>query len=700
MPASGWRRRLTGLLVAGTAALSVIAGAVPAARAGLTAAVTTLVNFKNTNGSFPRASLILADDGNFYGTTEFGGANQTGTVFKLTPGGTLTTLHSFAGVDGAGSNADGAYPEAALIQASDRNFYGTTFSGGPESTGTVFQITPAGVFTTLFTFGVIPAPAPPGDVEGGRPMAALVEGSDGLLYGVNSAGGPNNDGTLFSIMPQGPLTVLHAFAGTDGSLPAAALIENTDGSFCGTCVSGGAIGAGTAFSINPDGNVLKILHSFGGVDSLGNPDGAQPKGALVQAADGNYYGTTSGGDTGNGTVFQLTPGGILTNLHSFSSSEGNKPLAGLIQGLDGSLFGTTSTGGSGGGGTIFRITTAGVLTTLHSFDSTVEGYQPEAALLQISDGTFYGTNTAGGSGNGSAFTFTLVVSPSVTSATTASAVAGQAFNYRITADQTGVTFAATGLPAGLSLAAGTGLISGTPTTPGTYTITLRATNSSGTGTATLTLTVAAAPPVVVAPVITSATTASAQVGAAFAYQITATNTPVSYAATGLPAGLSISATTGLISGTVSGAAGTFPVTLAATNTGGTGTAVLTLTVAPASALPSTPVPVITLAAAVPQVTAGTGEIGEFLLVRTGDDLSTELFVHYTVKGSAVGGVDYIALKGTKKVKPGKANVRIKVSPLGEGAGPGVKRVVTLLLAPGDGYTVGLPAKAKVKIFGQ
>jgi hypothetical protein len=164
--------------------------------------------------------------------------------------------------------------------------------------------------------------------------------------------------------------------------------------------------------------------------------------------------------------------------------------------------------------------------------------------------------------------------PVITSATTASGTVGSAFSYQITATNTPSSYGAAGLP-GLSVSSTSGLISGTPTTAGTSTVTLGASNSGGTGNATLALTINQA-----APVITSAKAASGTVGSAFSYQITATNTPTSYGATGLPAGLSLNSSTGLISGTPTVTA-TSTVTLSATDSGGTGSTTLTLTINPA-----------------------------------------------------------------------------------------------------------------------
>ncbi len=214
--------------------------------------------------------------------------------------------------------------------------------------------------------------------------------------------------------------------------------------------------------------------------------------------------------------------------------------------------------------------------SVNSGNGLISGTPATAATSTVT----LSASNSGGTGNA---TLTLTIKPAVpaiTGATTASGTVGSAFSYQIAASNTPTSYGATGLPAGLSVNSGTGLISGTPTAVGTSTVTLSASNSGGTGSASLTLTIAAAP--IPAPVITSATTASGTVGSAFSYQITASNTPTSYGATGLPAGLSINSTSGLISGTPT-AAGTSTVTLSATNSGGTGGASLTLTINPAPA---------------------------------------------------------------------------------------------------------------------
>jgi uncharacterized repeat protein (TIGR03803 family) len=305
---------------------------------------TVLYSFAggSSDGASPAAGLIQGSDGNFYGTTDAGGAGGFGTVFKITPGGTETVLHSFT------ANSDGAEPEASLIQGSDGTFYGTTDIGGTSGDGTVFSITSAGTETVLHPFAGSSS-------DGSRPATGLIQGSDGNFYGTTDAGGVNADGTVFRITPSGTETVLYSFAGgsSDGSHPEGGLIQGSDGNFYGTTDAGGANGDGTVFKITPSGTET-LLYSFAG----GSSDGSNPTAGLIQGSDGNLYGTTFlGGANGHGTVFKITPSGTETVLHSFAGgfSDGESPEASLIQGSDGNLYGTTLDGGFSSVGTVFKV---------------------------------------------------------------------------------------------------------------------------------------------------------------------------------------------------------------------------------------------------------------------------------------------------------------------------------------------------------
>jgi uncharacterized repeat protein (TIGR03803 family) len=289
----------------------------------------------------PLASLTQGADGNLYGTTSQGGDANAGTVFQLTPAGTVTVLYAFTG------SADGAYPYAGVIQGTDGNFYGTTSQGGTGNAGTVFQLTPAGTITTLYAFT--------GGTDGAYPYAGVIQGTDGNFYGTTSQGGMGNAGTVFQLTPAGSITVLYTFTGgTDGAYPYAGVIQATDGNFYGTTSQGGDANVGTVFRLTPAGSVT-VLYAF-----TGGTDGAYPYAGVIQGADGNLYGTTlMGGASNAGAVFELTAGGAFTALYAFTGgSDGAYPYGGVIRLADGSLYGTGAYGGDLGGGTAFRLSSA------------------------------------------------------------------------------------------------------------------------------------------------------------------------------------------------------------------------------------------------------------------------------------------------------------------------------------------------------
>jgi uncharacterized repeat protein (TIGR03803 family) len=376
----------------------------------------TLATFNGANGSQPAGPLIQGSDGNFYGTTFTGGTAGLGTVFQITPQGTLTTLYNF------GTAA--SYPGNGLVLGNDGLFYGTAEEGamGNEG-GSVFTITPSGALTTLYDFTCTSTGCPDGAGAG-----ALVQGTDGNFYGTTGLGGANNSGTFFSITAAGQFTKLYDFCSGCYSGP---LIQGSDGNFYGTSVFGGQFGEGMVYQITPAG-VLTELYSF--CLGQGCVNGWNPYAGLVQGTDGNFYGSTSAGGLHNaGTVFRITPSGQLTTLYNFCSvmekgfcADGSRPTNALIQATDGNFYGVTEEGGTGtfgaclhskaGCGTIFRLTPSGVLTTLYNFCSAsacADGSLPDDgnALLEASDGTFYGTTPSSGfSGvDGVVFSFSLNV---------------------------------------------------------------------------------------------------------------------------------------------------------------------------------------------------------------------------------------------------------------------------------------------------
>lgn len=387
---------------------------------------TTLANFNGSNGSTPFSPLIQGLDGNLYGTTIFGGVKNEGVVFSMTKSAAPAALFSFC--SGTSSCLNGYQPYAGLVLAESGNFYGTTFYGGTKrhiSTGggTVFQITASGKLTRRYAFC-----AQTNCSDGLFPNDALVQANGADFYGTTESGGTAGGfGTVFKMTSTGSLTTLHSFASNsaEGGAPSAGLVQASDGRFYGTTSGGGANGyGGTVFRITASG-ALTTLYSFCALSNCA--DGATSEATLVQASDGDFYGTTAEGgnlgcgDTfGCGTVFKITSAGALTTLYSFCGqahcTDGAFPTGALVQATDGNFYGTTSTGGAGNG-TVFKITPAGNLTTLHSFcvQNCSDGAAPFAGMVQATDGNLYGTTSAGGVSlnNGTIFSLSAGLGPFV-----------------------------------------------------------------------------------------------------------------------------------------------------------------------------------------------------------------------------------------------------------------------------------------------
>jgi uncharacterized repeat protein (TIGR03803 family) len=320
------------------------------------------------NGAFP-----LSTPSDFYGT-----------AYRMSSTGTISTFDF---------NVDAECAYSGFTLGTDGNFYGTTYwSVGPSgqseyATGTIFKMTPRGVVTILHQFT--------GGSDGATPYAPPVEGRDGNFYGTtaqDSTAVGGGFGTIYKITPSGEFTTLHVFSGPDGGSPFAPLVLGIDGNFYGTTWNGG-LGYGVVFKIQPSGE-FTVLHKFN------NSDGGDPSAPLILGSDGNFYGTTTRATAGSGTIYKMKPSGQLTVLHYMDASkEGEFLLGGLVEATDGNFYGSTGLTLPCGYGTIFRITPAGELSVLHNF-SGANGYAgANATILQHTNGLLYGTAEAGGTGN-------------------------------------------------------------------------------------------------------------------------------------------------------------------------------------------------------------------------------------------------------------------------------------------------------------
>jgi len=387
---------------------------------------TSLATFDGANGSYPFAPLVQATNGNFYGTTKYGGAFGNGTVFTVSPNGVARKLYNFCTQVNCG---DGYWPVNGLVEAPNHDLYGMTPGGSTNNSGTLFKITPGGEFTEFYRFC-----SQTSCTDGLGPSALLVA-ANGNLYGTTYDGGANctlylGCGTFFEITPAGQLTTLYNFCSqtnsqgycTDGLYPVS-LLQGTDGNFYGTTqMGGGNCCSGVIFKITPAGK-FTILYNFSGGSAT----------SLTQGANGNLYGTIAPNGF-PGEIFEVSLAGKFTILHDFCSkkncADGSHPSPTLIQASDGNFYGTTVFGGSNtcvlqgsavGCGTIFKITPRGKLTTLYSFCSQAmctDGSSPEAGLIQGTDGLLYGTTKSGGdpactlaSGCGEAFSFDVGLPP-------------------------------------------------------------------------------------------------------------------------------------------------------------------------------------------------------------------------------------------------------------------------------------------------
>src|SRR6202050_4031648 len=381
---------------------------------------TALQDFPNSS---PTAGLIQGADGNFYSTLAGGEIGFEGSVYKITPGGTLTTLFNFC----SNGCSDGDFPFGPLVLGTNGYFYGTTEQGRTADLGNVYNVTAAGTESNVYSFCTTTSCD-----DGAYPSGPLIQ-VGGYLYGSTTS-------TLYKVTLGGALTTLYNFCPTstscnqNGPPYPSGLIQGEDGNFYGVTSKGGGDNYGTVFKITPAGT-LTTLHSFSG------SDGANPAGTLVQGRGGYFYGMTYAGGRGSGsecadigscgTIFRISSGGTFATLHNFDGTDGSNPYAGLALATDGNFYGTTDLGGGNGtnAGTIFELSPGGRLTTLYNLCSQpfcLDGTNPQTPLMQATNGTLYGTTAQGGTQtNGTFFSLSMGLAPFVGTIPTSGRAGGQ-----------------------------------------------------------------------------------------------------------------------------------------------------------------------------------------------------------------------------------------------------------------------------------
>jgi len=385
---------------------------------------TVLYSFTGGNdGGYPEAGVILDTAGNLYGTTQRGGAAGSGVVFMLDTAGLETVLYTFAGMP------DGSYPEAGVIRDSAGTLYGTTYYGGAWGDGTVYKLDAAGHETVLYSFtgqadgsypqtalirdsagvlygtceGVVYRVDEPGHetvlytftggLDGGNANSGLIRDSEGNLYGTATNGGAANAGVVYKVDTSHHETVLHNFTGApDGSYPWAGVVRDSAGNLYGATQGGGTANLGVVYKLDTSGNET-VLYSF-----PGPADGSVPYAGVTADSAGNLYGTTfNGGPANAGVVYKLDATGHETLLHTFTGEpDGGNPSAGVTRCPNGNFYGTTSLGGAANMGVVYEVDAAGQYTLLHSFTGGADGGHPYAGVTCGSAGNIYGTTVYGG----------------------------------------------------------------------------------------------------------------------------------------------------------------------------------------------------------------------------------------------------------------------------------------------------------------
>lgn len=353
----------------------------------------------------PHGDLIQDADGNFYGTTLYGGSGGTGVVYRLTPEGAYTELHRFESTDDNYINADGANPQAGVTFGADGNLYGTIARGGPGGTGAVYRLTLTDppVYTVLHTFDATDFWNV--NAGGATPFAALTLASDGRLYGSTSLGGRGGNGTLFRITPQGEITTLHEFnmytpssvsSNSDGAQPQVRMVAGPDGHLYGITIYGGAHGWGTLFRLTTRGD-FKVMHAFGKTDAGANREPI----TLALGPDGAFYGTVSASGFAtneNGGLFRFSLKEGFSTLYTFMGEPGERyrpsDRSAPVFGADGALYGATW-------GYLYRMVPNFSFELIYTFGSDPQDLTcVETTLVRGPDGKHYGTACRGPGADG------------------------------------------------------------------------------------------------------------------------------------------------------------------------------------------------------------------------------------------------------------------------------------------------------------
>jgi uncharacterized repeat protein (TIGR03803 family) len=341
---------------------------------------TVLYSFTGgSDGSSPRAGVILDPSGNLYGATTLGGLYEAGVVYKLDTAGQETILHNFAGGD------DGANPFAGVTRDLAGNLYGTTQSGGSAGFGTVYKLDMAGNETVLHAFT--------GGDDGGEPWSGVILDPAGSLYGTTFTGGQWHAGLIYKLNSVGQERVLYSFfGGAEGGGPYAGVVRDSAGNLYGTTWNGGEEGYGVVYRVNTAGTE-GALHSFSRLN-----DGANPSSGVTLDSSGNLYGTTSaGGAAGEGVVYKVDTALLETITYNFPGGlKGSLPYSRLIRDPAGNLYGTTIAGGFANVGVVYKMDPAGRETVLYSFTGGTDGMYPSSGVILDPAGNLYGTTTDGG----------------------------------------------------------------------------------------------------------------------------------------------------------------------------------------------------------------------------------------------------------------------------------------------------------------